>query len=519
MEQKSSIEQRESKLQHWGGMVELWTRLTEPSASIQDGDQRRLSKMLAAILLIVLPLIILVGLVVMPIAERAPNVWQSATFLPALLASVVSILAYGLNRSGRYRIAAGIYILIFVISPWWAVVRTSSVTIFPLAILTVGGVLMASLLLPDRFILLVSAILPVVGVFLLPWMVPGVSFPDIASTLSVIVTINTIILILTYYRGQLERERHIELQSTNIDLRESASYSEERLTQLIDTIVSLSTLDFNVRASVGENGDMFDAIATGLNALGEELVSTYISRTELEETVKMRTSELEAANTELTNFAYVVSHDLKAPLRAISQLSSWVVEDYSNVVDEEGRRKLNMLVDRTKHMHNLIEGILQYSRVGRITEKIVNVDLNTRVREIIDLLDPPKTIHIAIEDKLPVVTGELTYITQVFQNLLSNAIRYIDRPDGIITVKCKSEKDDWVFSVADNGPGIEEKYFDKIFQMFQTLGTRKDEDSTGIGLALVKRIIEKWGGNIWVESRIGRGSTFFFTMPKNGSSS
>ena len=110
--------------------------------------------------------------------------------------------------------------------------------------------------------------------------------------------------------------------------------------------------------------------------------------------------------------------------------------------------------------------------------------------------------------------GFRTHIVQVFQNILSNAIHYIDKPEGHISIKCKRDEKQWVFSVADNGPGIEEKYFDKIFQMFQTLGMNKDSDGTGIGLALVKRIIEKWGGSIWVESKIGYGSTFFFTMPK-----
>ena len=237
-------------------------------------------------------------------------------------------------------------------------------------------------------------------------------------------------------------------------------------------------------------------------------------RDHLEELVMLRTEELQAVNTELSNFAYVASHDLKAPLRAISQLSSWIIEDYSGVLDEAGREKLQMLIDRTKHMHNLIDGILQYSRIGRVAEKSSRIDLNTIVSNLIKVLDPPSTIHITIESRLPVVVGESTYITQIFQNLLSNAIRYIDKPQGYIRIDCESTEREWRFSITDNGPGIDEKYFDKIFQIFQTLGMRKDVDSTGIGLALVKRIVEKWGGKIWVESTIGHGSTFFFTIPK-----
>jgi light-regulated signal transduction histidine kinase (bacteriophytochrome) len=233
----------------------------------------------------------------------------------------------------------------------------------------------------------------------------------------------------------------------------------------------------------------------------------------LEEKINLRTRQLEEENAELTNFAYVTSHDLKAPLRAISQLSAWIAEDYAPVLDQEGRDKLALLTDRAKHMHNLIDDILQYSRVGRVTEKVVVVDLNALVLDTIAVLDPPPAIQVQIEGKLPVVKVEATNIAQVFQNLLGNAIKYMDKPQGWIKIGCKSEQGEWVFSVADNGPGIEGKYFERIFQVFQTLGTRKGVDSTGIGLAIVKRIVEKWGGSVWVESEPGKGSVFYFTLP------
>ena len=174
------------------GILELWQRVIEPSTSIKDEEQRRLSRMLASLLIMVLPLIILVGLVLMPIIEKAPVFWQAATFPPASLAAVVSVIAYGFNRSGRYRIGAAIYIFIFVLSPWWAVVRNGSITILPIAILTIGGVLMASILLPGTSVLYASAIASIAGILLLPLMIPGVSFADIASILSVIATINLI---------------------------------------------------------------------------------------------------------------------------------------------------------------------------------------------------------------------------------------------------------------------------------------------------------------------------------------
>ncbi|MBN2146166.1 MAG: substrate-binding domain-containing protein, partial [Anaerolineales bacterium] len=232
---------------------------------------------------------------------------------------------------------------------------------------------------------------------------------------------------------------------------------------------------------------------------------------------KLAQTRIQAVNKELEVFSYSVSHDLKAPLRAISQLASWIVEDSGPQLDRDGQEKLLMLIDRVQHMHRLIDGILEYSRIGRVSEKATSIDLNEVVAELIRLLDPPDTVRIAVEGVLPTITGEPAHLHQVFQNLLNNAISYMDKPEGLIQIKAEEMDDGWLVSVADNGPGIEEKYHEKIFQMFQTLGTRKDLDSTGIGLALVKRIVEKWGGKIRVESQVGQGSTFFFTIPKTRS--
>jgi two-component system sensor kinase FixL len=162
----------------------------------------------------------------------------------------------------------------------------------------------------------------------------------------------------------------------------------------------------------------------------------------------------------------------------------------------------------------LIEGILQYSRIGRIEEEKEQVNLGELVPQIVDLLAVPEHIEITICEELPVVEFERTRITQVFQNLLSNAVKYTDKPQGRITVDCRSDGTQWRFSVSDNGPGIDEKYHEKIFQLFETLLPRDQYESTGIGLTLVKKTIELYGGRIWVESRLGEGSTFFFTLPK-----
>ncbi|MEK7250928.1 MAG: PAS domain S-box protein, partial [Bacteroidota bacterium] len=223
--------------------------------------------------------------------------------------------------------------------------------------------------------------------------------------------------------------------------------------------------------------------------------------------------ELENINKELNDFAYIVSHDLKAPLRAIGSLVSLLSTDYGEKLGEEGNEMLKILLSRTNRMHDLIDGVLRYSRIGRAKEDSEPVALHTLIPEIIEMIDLPKHIEVKVEHPLPVVTGETTRLQQVFQNLLSNAIKFMDKPKGEIHIGCERENGHWKFSVADNGPGIEEKHFNKIFQIFQTLSSRDEFESTGIGLTIVKKIVETYGGKIWLESKLGAGTIFYFTLP------
>lgn len=238
---------------------------------------------------------------------------------------------------------------------------------------------------------------------------------------------------------------------------------------------------------------------------------------QLDERVKIRTAKLEAVNNELKEFAYVVSHDLKAPLRGISHVANWLVEDYAGTFDEHGRQMLNLLIGRVKRMDKLIEGILHYSRVGRIVEHDDAVNLDALVHGVIDLLAPLEHIRITLEHELPFVPGDPIRLGQVFQNLLSNAVKFMDKADGHIIIHCVDHGAHWTFCVADNGPGIEARYHDKIFQIFQTLRPRDEVENTGIGLTLVKKIVELHGGKVWVESVPGQGSAFYFTLPKAAS--
>ena len=221
--------------------------------------------------------------------------------------------------------------------------------------------------------------------------------------------------------------------------------------------------------------------------------------------------EVERINQELGNFVYIASHHLKSPLRAISTLANWISTDYTDKLDKAGKDQLELLVSRANRMYALINGILEYSKFERINK--VKVNINKIVTEVIDMVAPPKNIKIKVENELPSILCEKTHIVEIFQNLLSNAINYMDKPEGIIKIGCVEDNGYWKFSVSDNGPGIEERYFEKIFQIFQTLSPIDEQESTGLGLALVKKIVTMYKGKVWVESEVGHGSTFFFALP------
>ena len=251
-----------------------------------------------------------------------------------------------------------------------------------------------------------------------------------------------------------------------------------------------------------------------LATTNEQLQQEIIQHQQSQEKMAELLQEVKKANQELNNFAYIVSHDLKAPLRGISSVSAWLLHDYGDQFDDAGKNLINLMKNRVIQMNNLINGILEYSQVGNVKKERQPINLNDVVTDVVDLLTPPENIQIEIRKILPIVEFEKTRIKQVFQNLLSNAIKFIDKPQGQIIIDYTEENTYWQFSITDNGLGIEEKYFDKIFQVFQKLSNDEDSDSTGIGLSLVKKIVEMYGGNVWVESEVGQGSTFFFTLKK-----
>ena len=235
----------------------------------------------------------------------------------------------------------------------------------------------------------------------------------------------------------------------------------------------------------------------------------------LEHRVEERTAEVEQNIKELEQFAYVTSHDLKAPLRSISNLASWLEEDLEEKHTDASREQLDLLRDRVQRMDALIEGLLEYSRIGRTERTIDTVDIAQLLGEVVDSLAVPEGFSIIIGDGMPVLNTERLQIYQVFANLISNAIKHHGSQQGSVQVAAKDLGSFYEFTVADDGSGIAPQYHEKIFQIFQTLQTRDYGSNTGIGLALVKKIVQEHGGFITLESEEGKGATFRFTWSKD----
>lgn len=236
--------------------------------------------------------------------------------------------------------------------------------------------------------------------------------------------------------------------------------------------------------------------------------------TELEDRVQERTAQLNAVNRELEDFAHIVSHDLKAPLRAIAQIAGWIEMDHGHEFGERASELFNLLKSRVHRMGDLIDGILRYSRVGRDKTKKTHIELNKTLAEIISSLAPPAHIQMKVKAGMPTIFADRTHVEQVFQNLISNAIKFMDKPEGIVEIESSQYEGGWLFRVADNGPGIDEKYHEKVFEIFETLSPRDELESTGVGLTITQKIVEGWGGKIWIESKVGQGATFCFTLPQ-----
>jgi signal transduction histidine kinase len=270
-----------------------------------------------------------------------------------------------------------------------------------------------------------------------------------------------------------------------------------RLKEIANLANKVATGQFDVQIEDYKD-DEISQVSQSLNLMTKRLENSFTS--------------LQKTNRELDQFAYVVSHDLKAPLRAINSLAEWIEEDLPEV-EPDIKRNLHLMRGRVQRMENLINGILSYSRIGRKEITPTTFSSATLVDEIIDSISPDQNIAIKIHNGLPEITTERLLLQQVLANLISNAIKYNNKTQPSITIGCKPVKGGYDFWVEDNGPGIPEEYQEKVFGIFQTMEARDVRESTGIGLAIVKKILEEKGGNIRIESEIDKFTRFVFFWP------
>lgn len=260
-------------------------------------------------------------------------------------------------------------------------------------------------------------------------------------------------------------------------------------------------------------------VVTDITERKQVEAALYELNTTLEQQVTARTAELERSNHELVRFAYVASHDLKAPLRAIDHLASWISQDAADVLPAASQLHLTKLHARIQRMNQLLDDLLAYSRVGRVHHRLEVVDTAALVRRLIDLLAPPSGFTVHLAEGLPTLITERVSLELVLRNLIGNAIKHHDHPQtGQVTVSATVHERVIEFSVTDDGPGVDPKFHERIFQMFQTLQPRDQVEGSGMGLAIVKKLVESRGGTIGLVSSPDRGATFSFTWPSEVSS-
>lgn len=290
-----------------------------------------------------------------------------------------------------------------------------------------------------------------------------------------------------------------------------AHRSESRLNGISDSYeVQIVTKQGEKRHWLISGAPRYDESGKVIGSIGIHLDITQQKDLELQKEALLR--KLETSNKELQEYAHIVSHDLKSPLRSISSLATWLYEDYANVLDEEGKQNLEHMQEKVSRMDRLISGILQYSMTNSAVLNDTAVDLNKIIEGIKETIFIPDHVTLSIPEKLPTIFADGTKVYQLFQNIITNAVSHIEKEKGLVEVLFKEAKNHWQFTVKDNGVGIPKEYHQKIFNIFQSIGNK--ERSTGIGLSIVKKIVDRYEGKVWIDSEVGVGTDFHFTLKK-----
>ncbi len=284
--------------------------------------------------------------------------------------------------------------------------------------------------------------------------------------------------------------------------------------KLTDATERFGAGELDLRVGIARK-DEIGNLADSFNEMAERLTSEITRREKAQEELKDMVTELERSNAELEQFAYVASHDLQEPLRKMSAFTQLLQRRYKGRLDAEADKFMNHTVDAAARMQGLINDLLTYSRVGMRGKEFRLVDCSTVFDHVLAHLQVAveESGAVVTRDALPAVMGDDTQLFQLFQNLISNAVKFRGDKAPQVHVSAGKKGNNWVFSVRDNGIGIAPRYFDRIFTIFQRLHKRAEYPGTGVGLAICKKVVERHGGRIWVESVPGKGATFYFTLP------
>jgi len=237
-------------------------------------------------------------------------------------------------------------------------------------------------------------------------------------------------------------------------------------------------------------------------------------RSRMQQEVRRHITELERSNRELDEFAYVASHDLKGPLQDVRNLSTWIREDLGDGLPEQSARHMKKLLDRVARMERLLDDLLAYSRAGRVRAAVEELDVRALIDDVLALIQLPSGMHVVVRADIPPIRTPKAPLAQVLRNLVGNALKHHDRREGVLTIEVSDAAERIQFTVADDGPGIPPEFHDRVFRIFQTLRPRDAVEGSGIGLAIVKKVVESHGGSVTIESHGGRGTTMRFTWPK-----